>query len=162
MKRLLSAALAVTAAIATAPGLALAAAPTPNDVIQDWYKMVLELTRHTATMSPPVASRAYGYIGVTADEIVASGSEKRQTRAGQRNGRDGGMLSSEPMRIGGQPGDELRATGKDTKAGIEVEIVQWLRFGSGAYMQMVGFAPKEGWIAAFTRFRTVRDGLEPR
>lgn len=82
--------------------------------------------------------------------------------AGPPNVRDVRMLSSEPMRIGGQPGHELRATGKDTKSGIEIEIVQWLRFGSGAYMQMVGFAPKDTWIAAFTRFRAVRDGLDPR
>jgi hypothetical protein len=72
------------------------------------------------------------------------------------------ILSSEPMRIGGQPGHEMRASGKDAKTGAEVEAVQWLRFGSGAYLRMVGFAPKQGWIEAFARFRTVRDGLEPR
>jgi len=80
--RHLSAALAITTAMAIGPGLALAAPPTPTEVLQDWYKMVLELTRHTATMSPPVASRAYGYVGVTAYEIVASGSDKLQTLAG--------------------------------------------------------------------------------
>ena len=53
--RHLSAALAITTAMAIGPGLALAATPTPTEVLQDWYKMVLELTRHTATMSPPVA-----------------------------------------------------------------------------------------------------------
>ena len=82
--------------------------------------------------------------------------------AGPPSVKDVRMLSSEPMRIGGQPGHELRALGRDTKSGAEIEIVQWLRFGSGAYMQMVGFARKDAWIAAFTRFRTVRDGLEPR
>jgi hypothetical protein len=72
------------------------------------------------------------------------------------------ILSSEPMRIGGQPGHELRATAKDGKTGGEVEVVQWLRFGSGAYLRMIGFAPKEGWVEALSRFRTVRDGLAPR
>jgi hypothetical protein len=76
--------------------------------------------------------------------------------------RDIRILSSEPMRIGGQPGHEMRAIGKDSKSGAEIEIVQWMRFGSGAYLRMVGFAPKDAWIPAFTRFRTVRDGLDPR
>jgi len=72
------------------------------------------------------------------------------------------ILSSETMRVGGQQGHELRATAKDGKTGGEVEIVQWLRFGSGAYLRMVGFAPKNGWTESFARFRTVRDGLQPR
>ena len=76
--------------------------------------------------------------------------------------KDMRILSSESMRIGGQPGHQMRAIGKDAKSGAEIEIVQWLRFGSGAYVQMIGFAPKDGWILAFTRFRSVRDGLEPR
>jgi hypothetical protein len=76
--------------------------------------------------------------------------------------RDIRMLSSEPMRIGGQPGHEMRATGKDAKTGAEVEIVQWMRFGSGAYLRIIGFAPKDAWIPAFTRFRTVRDSLDAR
>lgn len=72
------------------------------------------------------------------------------------------LTGSETMRIGGQPGHELRATGKNAKTGAEIEIVQWLRFGSGAYIQMVGFAPKDAWLPAFARFRTVRDGLDLR
>ena len=66
------------------------------------------------------------------------------------------------MRIGGQPGHEMRAQGKDAQTGADVEIVQWLRFGTGAYLRILGFAPKESWTEAFTRFRAVRDGLEPR
>jgi hypothetical protein len=72
------------------------------------------------------------------------------------------ISSSEPMRIGGQTGHEVRAVGKDAQTGTEIEIVQWLRFGSGAYLRILGLAPKEQWAAAFTRFRAVRDGLEPR
>ena len=111
--RHLSAALAITTAMAMGPGLALASAPTPTEVLQDWYKMVLELTRHTATMSPPVASRAYGYIGVTAYEIVASGSDKLQTLAGQLNG-----LTALPTREAGQTYD----TGIALDAGLGTVI----------------------------------------
>jgi len=72
------------------------------------------------------------------------------------------ILSSESMRISGQPGHEMRVTGKDAKSGADVEIVQWLRFGSGGYLRIVGFARKEGWVEALARFRAVRDGMEPR
>jgi hypothetical protein len=72
------------------------------------------------------------------------------------------ISNSEAMRIGGQPGHEVRARGKDAQTGAEIEIVQWLRFGTGAYLRILGLAPKEQWAAAFTRFRAVRDGLEPR
>jgi hypothetical protein len=76
--------------------------------------------------------------------------------------KDVRISSSEPMRIGGQVGHEVRALGKDAQTGAEIEIVQWLRFGTGAYLRILGLAPKEQWAAAFTRFRAVRDGLEPR
>jgi hypothetical protein len=72
------------------------------------------------------------------------------------------MASAEPMRIGGQPGYEVRAQAKDVQTGGDIEIVQWLRFGTGAYLRILGFAPKDKWGEMFTRFRAVRDGLEPR
>jgi hypothetical protein len=76
--------------------------------------------------------------------------------------KDVRISNSEPMRIGGQAGHEVRALGKDAQTGAEIEIVQWLRFGTGAYLRILGLAPKEQWASAFTRFRAVRDGLEPR
>jgi hypothetical protein len=72
------------------------------------------------------------------------------------------LVSSDSMRLGGMAGHETRAEGKDPQTGTDIAIVQWLRFGSGAYMRIVGFAPKQNWTQAFTRFRAVRDGLEPR
>jgi hypothetical protein len=72
------------------------------------------------------------------------------------------LVSSDSMRLGGMAGHEMRAAGKDPQTGEDIEIVQWLRFGTGAYMRIVGFAPKQNWTEAFSRFRAVRDGLEPR
>jgi hypothetical protein len=72
------------------------------------------------------------------------------------------ITSAEPMRIGGQPGYEVRAQAKDAQSGGEIEVVQWLRFGTGAYLRILGFSPKDRWSEMFTRFRAVRDGLEPR
>jgi hypothetical protein len=76
--------------------------------------------------------------------------------------KDVRVTNSEPMRIGGQPGHEIRAQGTDAQTGVEIEIVQWLRFGTGAYLRILGYAPKQNWTPTFMRFRAVRDGLEPR
>ena len=58
----------------------------PNRCCVTWYELVLELVRHTPTYSPPVASRSFAYLGVTAFEAVASGSGELQSLAGQLNG----------------------------------------------------------------------------
>lgn len=72
--------------------------------------------------------------------------------------RDLAMQSAEAMRIGGAPGHEIRANGKGP-AGDPVSLVQWLRFGSGAFLRVTGVSPAEKWDQSFTRFRTVRDGI---
>lgn len=109
--------------------------------------------------------RAYLVIGIapgTPPSPNDRDSFARLAFAAPPNLKDVRILSSEPMRIGGQPGHEMRVTGKDAKSGADVEAVQWLRFGSGAYLRIIGFAPKDGWTEAFTRFRAVRDGMSPR
>jgi PAP2 superfamily len=60
------------------------AGTTPEAVLALWYKLVLELVRHTATYSPPVASRAFAYLGITAHEVVATTGAARSL-AGQVN-----------------------------------------------------------------------------
>jgi hypothetical protein len=72
-----------------------------NVVLQNWYKLILQLVRHTATYSPPVASRSFAYVGVTAYESVASGSDKMQTLAGQLQG-----LKDLPKRVTGKQYDD--------------------------------------------------------
>ena len=89
--------MAALVSLAWLGSLAAAAAQTdPRQVILNWNQMVLQLTRHTATYSPPVASRTYAYLGVAAYEAIASGSDKLQTLAGQLNG-----LTLVPQREGG-------------------------------------------------------------
>ncbi|MFY8144988.1 MAG: hypothetical protein ACOVME_00175, partial [Rhodobacter sp.] len=66
-------------------GAAQAALP-PEQVLQNWYRLMLELVRHTPTYTPPVASRAFAYVGITGFEAVAGGSDDLQTLAGQING----------------------------------------------------------------------------
>lgn len=55
-------------------------------VLDTWYRLMLELVRHTPTYTPPVASRAMGYVGVTAYEAIASGSARMESLGGQLNG----------------------------------------------------------------------------
>ncbi len=58
-------------------------AAEPEMVLATWYNLLLNLVRHTATYSPPVASRAFAYLGVTAYEATASGNDKLTSLAGQ-------------------------------------------------------------------------------
>ena len=79
-----------TVAVLCLGGVAIAQTDTSDQRSQDslvnWYRLVLELVRHTPTYSPPVASRAFGYIGVTGYEAVASGAADMQSLAGQLTG----------------------------------------------------------------------------
>jgi len=93
--------LAAAAAAMLAPKLALAATPKPERVVLDWHKLILELVRHTATYSPPVASRAFAYVGIAAFEATASGNPKLKSLAGQLNG-----LAALPKREDGQTYDD--------------------------------------------------------
>jgi len=69
---------------------------------------------------------------------------------------------SEPLRIGGQPGFQTMAQAKDARTGTDVMVVQWLRFGGGAFMQMTGIARADNLTATLARLRAVRDSVEAR
>ena len=78
------------------------------------------------------------------------------------NIRDVRITTSEPLRIGGQQGHQILADAKDPTGAAGLTVVQWLRFGGGAYLQMVGIARAEAWKDAYPRFRSVRDGIDTR
>jgi PAP2 superfamily len=78
-----------------------ASAAKPEEMLLTWYKLQLELVRHTPTYSPPVASRAFAYVGVTAFEAAASGDGDLKSLAGQLNG-----LEPSPTRDVGAAYDE--------------------------------------------------------
>ena len=75
--------------------------PAPQEMLRDWYYLMNELVRHTATYSPPVASRSFGYLGVTAFEAAVGGSDKLVSLVGQLHG-----LDSVPPREAGAVYDE--------------------------------------------------------
>ena len=57
-----------------------------GEVLFGWYDLVLELVRHTPTYSPPVAARAFAYVGVISHEAQAALDPRARTLAGQLNG----------------------------------------------------------------------------
>jgi hypothetical protein len=76
--------------------------------------------------------------------------------------KDVHVTMSEPLRMGGQQGYQTTAQAKDSRTGTDVMVVQWLRFGNGAFLQMIGIARADVWTGVFTRLRTIRDSVEPK
>jgi hypothetical protein len=70
------------------------------------------------------------------------------------------VQDAEPMRIGNQPGYQTLAKAKSPQSGTDLMVIQWLRFGTGGYMQMIGLARADIWPAVFMRLRTVRDSID--
>jgi hypothetical protein len=68
------------------------------------------------------------------------------------------VQDAEPLRIEGQPGYETLAKAKDAQ-GTDVMVVQWLRFGTGGYMQMIGVSHADLWPGMLMRLRKIRDSI---
>ena len=103
-----------------------------------------------------------GVIGSTAASPDDRGRFAQQIATTIPGVRDGHITMSEPIRIDGQAGYETRIDATSGKDNTPVTIVQWLRFGSGSSMRIIGSSPRTDWEKAFPRFRAVRDGIEPR
>ncbi len=75
------------------------AATTTHDatVAIAWFQLAGQLVKETPGYSPPVASRAFGYLGVTLYEAVVPGMPEYQSLAGQLNG-----LKEIPLYTAGQ------------------------------------------------------------
>ena len=67
---------------------------------------------------------------------------------------------SEPLRIGNQSGFQTVAQAKDSRTGSDIMVAQWLRFGGGSFLQMLGMAATDKWPDAQTCLRTVRDSID--
>lgn len=104
-----------------------------------------------------------GLIGATpqqADDRARFAQEAALQIPGVRESR---ITMSEPIRINGQPGFETRIDGVSGKDKTPVTVVQWIRFApGGASLRIIASAPRDQWSDAFTRFRTVRDGIQPK
>jgi hypothetical protein len=79
--------------------------------------------------------------------------------------KDVRIVSGDMLRLGpngNQPTHEMQAEAKDAKTDVPMKLVQWVRFGSGGFVRMVGVARADQWATIFPRFRAVRDGVGPR
>jgi len=72
------------------------------------------------------------------------------------------ITMSEPLRIGGQPGFQTMAQAKAASSDADVMVVQWLRFGTSGFLQMIGVSRADSWASVLSRLRAVRDSIEPK
>lgn len=70
---------------AKAPAPVAPVADYDGSVATSWYRLVLELVQATPGFTPPVTSRAFGYLGVTLYEALVPGMPDNQSLAGQLN-----------------------------------------------------------------------------
>ena len=89
--------LALAAALPRSPAFAANPGLGPDAVIDRWYRLILELVRHTATYTPPVAARAFAYVGVTLYEALATRPEGQLASLT-------GQVNALPAFAGGQAG----------------------------------------------------------
>lgn len=73
--------------------------------------------------------------------------------------KDKQVTMAEPVRINGQEAFETVASAKDVSTDAKLMVVQWLRFGGGAFLQMIGVSRAEIWDKELPRLRTIRDGI---
>jgi hypothetical protein len=105
------------------------------------------------------------FVAVAAGGPAQAGERENFARdvfAAVPNLREARITTSEPLRISGQHGHQIFANARDPGTGAALMVVQWLRFGGGAYLQLVGVARADVWKDAYPRFRQVRDAIEPR
>jgi len=74
------------------------------------------------------------------------------------------IISGDMLRLGGGnlATHELQAEAKEAFTDTPMKLVQWVRFGQGTFIRMVGMARADQWPAAFPHFRAVRDGVTGR
>lgn len=69
------------------------------------------------------------------------------------------ITMAEPVRIDDQEGFETVASAKDSGTGANLMVIQWLRFGGGAFLQMVGISRADVWDSELSRMRAMRDSV---
>src|SRR5437667_20930 len=133
--------------IETAAGLAYYTAESAKDGTTN-------VRRYSMILPGPTFS---GYVAVQVPENVS----KIYTDDAVRQ-----MFASAVIRhkvpVDGQPGYETRIDAVSGKDNTPVTIVQWLRFGGASSLRIIGSSPRDDWTKAFSRFRAVRDGIQPR
>ncbi len=77
--------LAFLLSVAQAQAVSTPAAAYDADVATAWFTLSLRLVKETPGFTPPVASRAFGYLGVALYEALVPGMPEHQSLVGQLN-----------------------------------------------------------------------------
>jgi hypothetical protein len=93
-----------------------------------------------------------------------AGFARRLLPTGLGDVKDLRIISGDMLRLGGGnfPTYELQAEAKEAFSDTPMKLVQWVRFGAGTHIRMLGVARADQWSVAFPHFRAVRDGIAPR
>lgn len=83
----------------------------------------------------------------------------RRALAAAWDSKDMRNLRAEDLRIRSEPGHQITVETKGSKTGVDLTLVQWLRFAPDRTMQMLGVARTELWPLVFPHMRAVRDGI---
>lgn len=110
-------------------------------------------------VAPFMVIGVMGAMPTQPDDRARFAEQTARAIPGMHTGR---ITMSEPVRIDGMAGYETRIDATSGRNDTPVTLVQWLRFGSGGSLRIIGSAPRDQWEQAFPRFRAVRDGIEPR
>ncbi len=86
----------------------------------------------------------------------------RQLLFGMGDFKDLHIVGTDIIRLDSTQTYEIQAEAKDPKTDAAIKLVQWVRFGHGAFVRLLGIARAEVWAEAFPRFRAVRDGVKPK
>jgi hypothetical protein len=86
----------------------------------------------------------------------------RSVFTGLTDFKDVRIVSTDVLRLDNQQTHEIQAEAKDAKTDTPMKLVQWIRFGGGAFIRFVGVSRADVWTTAFPKFRAVRDGVKPR
>ena len=86
----------------------------------------------------------------------------RQLFSGLSDFKDVRIVSADMLRLDSLQTSEIQAEAKDPKSDAPMKLVQWIRFGNGAFIRFVGIARADAWTDAFPKFRAVRDGTKPK
>lgn len=137
-------------------------------IATQWYTLMLDLTRHTATYSPPVAARSFAYLGLAQYEITAQQSKTLRSLSGQLNGFTGipkapaslntaaalhGALSSGIEALYGNTGPtgqrvfnafKNRLAGELQKAVPAATLEPSLKYGQAVMQQILEYAKSDG------------------
>jgi hypothetical protein len=133
-----------------------------EDVVPGRAIVLVDVPADQVADDPNAAAKARMFIAALPGGPEDVGDRDNFARAafGQIVGiKDVHVQTAEPLRIANQPGYQTLAKAKDGGTGADVMVVQWLRFGSGGFLRMIGIARLDAWPEMFGRLRSVRDSV---